>query len=176
MFWCLRGVSLIGLLAWFFLFFNHIFFSWSRGSSVPWIQTLTFPFTHFTNFARPFIFHWVPRLDIRMADKRRIFSIRRIFAIRILGFLLGACAAAASDILETWWWYNLRTLMMMIYNPLTLDDPTKLKALEHYNPRTLVSTWNSEWNCDAGQGGHDKWYTCHLIFVQNDSVYNDIRA
>ena len=24
--------------------------------------------------------------------------------------------------------------------------------------------------------GHDKWYTCNLIFVQNDCVYNDIRA
>ena len=23
------------------------------------------------------------------------------------------------------------------------------------------------------KGGHDKWYTCNLIFIQNDSVYND---
>ena len=35
--------------------------------------------------------------------------------------------------------------------------------------RTQVYAEESSW-------GHDKWYTCNLIFVQNDSVYNDIRA
>ena len=35
---------------------------------------------------------------------------------------------------------------------------------------------NSTNSTQSPKRGHDKWYACNLIFVQNDSVYNDIRA
>ena len=54
---------------------------------------------------------------------------------------------------------------------LTRQKSALAKILRSNDLRTLEQRW---WG--HHKGAYDKWYTCNLIFVQNDGVYNDIRA